>query len=420
MLVFFRLKNVSSFRDDCILDMRATQISGHPSHVVELAPYSLLKACAVYGANASGKSNLVAGMYHFRQFILGQLLRAPEGSGAQFVGELQRKGIEGFLLQEGHNGNSEMEIAFVRNGKLIEYGFVLGESEIVEEWLSIEDKPIYTRYAESIEMGRGYKSLLKKYDNFPKHRLFLSVLDFFLEGEEREKILSDLLQFLDKEFIVYSELLFESSVKGLGESSPVTSRLTEDASFRSKVEQYLRHVGVGIKGLEIRKERVFDEQSQQMLEKKQVYTLHSVFDDKGEEIATQAFYLQKESMGTLRFLGYIQYILECIEQGGVCIIDELSARLHPLLSRLIVQLFTTAQNKNAQLIFTTHDVSLLDANVLRKDAIALIDKDSYGVSRLYALSDFKSLDESMLSKAYLRGKYGAIPIFSTIVESEDA
>ena len=114
----------------------------------------------------------------------------------------------------------------------------------------------------------------------------------------------------------------------------------------------------------------------------------------------------------LCFLAYIQNIIEMISNGGVFIVDEMSARLHPLLTKLIVDIFCSSQNKKAQLIFTTHDISLLNNNQFRRDEVVFIDKNERGESSLYALSDLKVREDATFNKDYLQGKYGAIPIFN--------
>ena len=140
--------------------------------------------------------------------------------------------------------------------------------------------------------------------------------------------------------------------------------------------------------------------------------MHDVYDEAGNVVGEKLFDLQQESTGTLRFLAYIQNIIEMISKGGVFIVDEMSARLHPLLTKLIVDIFCSSQNKKAQLIFTTHDISLLNNNQFRRDEIVFVDKNERGESTLYALSDIKVREDATFSKDYLQGKYGAIPIFN--------
>ena len=143
-----------------------------------------------------------------------------------------------------------------------------------------------------------------------------------------------------------------------------------------------------------------------------IRTVHDVYDDAGNVVGEQTFDLPQESSGTLRFFAFIQNVIEMTSHGGVFIVDELSARLHPLLTKMIVDIFSSKENTKAQLIFTTHDVSLLNKDQFRRDEVVFIDKDNRGESKLYALSDLRVREDASFSKDYLQGKYGAIPIFN--------
>ena len=117
-----------------------------------------------------------------------------------------------------------------------------------------------------------------------------------------------------------------------------------------------------------------------------------------------------ESSGTIRYFSFIQRIFNIIENGGVFIVDELSARLHPILTKFIVDVFEGKMNQKAQLIFTTHDISLMNKDRLRRDEIAFVEKNVRGESSLYTLADVKARSDASFSKDYMSGKYGAIPV----------
>lgn len=159
-------------------------------------------------------------------------------------------------------------------------------------------------------------------------------------------------------------------------------------------------------------ETILNERTGKKKKEKVVRTVHDIYDEAGNVVGEKLFDLRQESTGTLRFLAYIQNIIEMISRGGVFIVDEMSARLHPLLTKLIVDIFCSSQNKKAQLIFTTHDISLLNYNQFRRDEVVFVDKNERGESTLYALSDLKVREDATFSKDYLQGKYGAIPIFN--------
>ena len=157
---------------------------------------------------------------------------------------------------------------------------------------------------------------------------------------------------------------------------------------------------------------VFNKRTGKKIKERVIRTVHDIYDESGNAVGEQFFDLRQESTGTLRFLAYIQNIIEMISNGGVFIVDEMSARLHPLLTKLIVDIFCSSQNKKAQLIFTTHDISLLNNSQFRRDEVVFVDKNERGESSLYALSDLKVREDATFNKDYLQGKYGAIPIFN--------
>ena len=254
--------------------------------------------------------------------------------------------------------------------------------------------------------------MLGAYKKLPAERLYIAVLEYFLDEEAKEEVLGDFISFFSKEYNVYSEILFESTVKGLAGMIGLSRKLVRNQSYRKKVEQYLRLIDVGIKRLDVQTETIFDERTGKKKREKVVRTVHDIYDKDGNPVGEKLFSLRQESTGTLRFLAYIQNIIEMISNGGVFIVDEMSARLHPLLTKLIVDIFCSEQNEKAQLIFTTHDISLLNKDQFRRDEVVFVDKNERGESSLYALSDLKVREDATFSKDYLQGKYGAIPIFN--------
>jgi len=407
----FKLKNYTSFKNESILDLRATTYVQHPTHVININDkMGLLKTTAIYGSNASGKSNLISAMFFFKQFILSQILNIDNNSGLEFLGSNVNIRFEPFMLTQDDCGASEFDIIFLRNGKQIQYGVECTAKAILSEWLYIDERKVFERSGIELSFGAKYKKTLSLYNKLPANRLYISVLEYFLESELRKDILEDLVSFFTEEYNVFTEVFFESTVKGLAGSIVISKNLVDHKPFRQKVEHYLRSVDVGIKRLDVKIETVVNDRTGKKTKEKIVRTVHDVYDENGIVIGERLFDLQQESTGTLRFLSYIQNILEMINKGGVFIIDEMSARLHPLLTKLIVDIFSSSQNNKAQLIFTTHDVSLLNSNQFRRDEVVFIDKNEYGESTLYALSDLKVREDASFSKDYLQGKYGAIPI----------
>ena len=413
MLLMFKVRNYTSFKEESILDMRATSYVQHPSHVIHVDDrLSLLKTTALYGANASGKSNLISAMFFFEQYIFSQFINKNGNEDFETEEAGIKMKLEPFSLSDSVNEASEFDIIFLHHGKQIQYGFECTSKEVLNEWLFINDKKAFERNGTELSFGSKYQKMLGAYKKLPAERLYIAVLEYFLDEEAKEEVLGDFISFFSKEYNVYSEILFESTVKGLAGMIGLSRKLVRNQSYRKKVEQYLRLIDVGIKRLDVQTETIFDERTGKKKREKVVRTVHDIYDKDGNPVGEKLFSLRQESTGTLRFLAYIQNIIEMISNGGVFIVDEMSARLHPLMTKLIVDIFCSEQNEKAQLIFTTHDISLLNKDQFRRDEVVFVDKNERGESSLYALSDLKVREDATFSKDYLQGKYGAIPIFN--------
>ena len=409
----FKVKNYTSFKNESILDMRATAYVQHPTHVIHVNDkLGLLKTTALYGANASGKSNLISAMFFFEQYIFSQFINKNENEDFESNEIGMKMKLEPFGLSDDINDASEFDIIFLHNDKQIQYGFECTPKEVLNEWLFIDDKKVFERTGTELSFGNKYQKMLGDYKKLPAKRLYIAVLEYFLDEEAKEVILGDFISFFTEEYNVYTEILFESSVKGLAGMVELSKKLVSNKTYRKKVEHYLRLIDVGIKRLDVQTETIFNERTGEKKKEKVVRTVHNIYDETGNIIGEKFFDLRQESTGTLRFLAYIQNIIEMISKGGVFIVDEMSARLHPLLTKLIVDIFCSSQNKKAQLIFTTHDISLLNSNQFRRDEVVFVDKNERGESSLYALSDLKVREDATFNKDYLQGKYGAIPIFN--------
>ncbi len=412
MLLMFKIKNYTSFKNESILDMRATAYVQHPSHVIHVNDkLGLLKTTALYGANASGKSNLISAMFFFEQYIFSQFITKNENVDFESNETGMKMKLEPFVLSNDTNNASEFDIIFLHNDKQLQYGFECTSNEVLNEWLFINDKKVYERTGTELSFGNKYQKMLSAYKKLPTERLYIAVLEYFLDEEAKKAVLGDFISFFSKEYNVFTEILFESTVKGLAGIVGLSKKLVSNKVYRKKVEHYLRLIDVGIKRLDVQIETIFDERTGKKKEEKVARTVHDIYDETGNVVGEKLFDLRQESTGTLRFLAYIQNIIEMISNGGVFIVDEMSARLHPLLTKLIVDIFCSSQNKKAQLIFTTHDISLLNNNQFRRDEVVFVDKNERGESSLYALSDLKVREDATFNKDYLQGKYGAIPIF---------
>jgi AAA15 family ATPase/GTPase len=152
----------------------------------------------------------------------------------------------------------------------------------------------------------------------------------------------------------------------------------------------------------------------------ELFTERTHYGRDGQPDGRTQFRLSDESQGTQRFLGLTSQFLGAIERGGVLLVDEFDARLHPILSRAIVELFQSSANRhNAQLIFATHDTNLLDRRLLRRDQIWFTEKDPQGATDLYSLAGFQATSSDSFESDYIQGRYGAIPFIRTLMGPDD-
>lgn len=410
MLVFFKAKNYMSFKDEVMLDMRATSYKQHMNHILQSSNnMNLIKTAAIFGANASGKSNLISAMFFFEKYVFAQFI-SEKGDKDIFFAEKNDIRLDPFRLSEKKDNVTEFEIAFVFNEKLFQYGFECTADQIVSEWYLIDDKVVFERQDTKLKYGSKYREHIDVFSKVPKERLYLSVLDYFIEEDERELVLEDFFKFFQNDYTVYLELFFESSVKSLAGGIHLSNALDKDKEIKKKVEEYIKRIDVGIDGIEIDEKTIVNEKTGEEKKRKIIKTYHKVYNENNEPTGTIKFNIEMESSGTIRFFNYIQHIVRIIDKGGVFIVDELSARMHPLLTKLIVDMFQSSYNEKAQLIFTTHDITMLNRDQFRRDEIIFVEKNQKGESTLSALSDFKVREDATFNKDYLNGKYGAIPV----------
>lgn len=415
MLIMFRVKNFASFKDEVVLDMRAVSYKDMQHHVIEEEKNKAIKTLAIYGKNASGKSNLISAMYYFESFVFNQFFDAGKRED-EAIDEDRMINVKRntFKLSNLINDSSEFEIIFTHNKKTFQYGFVIRDTPktkkyiIEEEWLFVDNKKVFERKKNKIIRGKKYETELKGIDKYREDRLYVGVLDYFSQGNVKV-IVDEFKDYLKNNFNVHFELILEGSVKGFIAGFGFCQRLIDDEKYRKMIEKAIKIADIGI--VEISIEENNDEKTK---DKKPYYikTIHDVYDDKGNVVGQEKFDLSMESSGTIRYFSFIQYILNIIENEGVFVVDEISARLHPILTKFIIDLFQDERNKGAQLIFTTHDISLMNRKQFRRDEIAFIEKDYMGKSSMYTLADIKIRSDASFSKDYLAGKYGAIPILS--------
>ena len=412
MLIQFNLKNYKSFKNEVTLDMTATKMTELQNHVANIGNDKLLKVAAIYGANASGKSNIYEAFEYMTYYVLSSFKFGGDSDSKQLDKEKYPM-VTPFILDENTKKEpTTFEVFFIDNDdsmhKTYQYGFSLLQNSVEEEWLYVKAKTardyktiFYRKSREKID----FIGIKKGADN----------IEFSLEKETLvvslgAKLKINLLKKVRDWFLKNEVADFGNPVENLLRSRTLPSNFSEDREVQKKIVEYFSTFDESIRGFDVEIVNSSDDEDDEDIK---VDALHR--NNKGELIPIP---LIKESSGTLKMLALYPPIQEVLNNGSTLFIDELNSRLHPLLVRNIILTFTSPElnRNNAQLIFTTHDVWQISNGFLRRDEIWFVEKDiETGISDLYSLSDFsdeggtKIRKDEAFTKNYLLGKYGAIP-----------
>jgi len=429
MLIEFSVGNFRSFKEPVALSMVATKAVSIDARVDAENVFSadknlrLLKSAVIYGANNSGKSNLIDSLRFMRQWVL----RSSRDSQVD-----EPIPVEPFALSEQTlNEPSFFEIVFISQGKQYRYGFRLTSRRVIEEWLyyvpSAREALLFQRHESDIRVMSAFREGKDLSDKTRPNALFLSVVAQFngaisgqilhwfrdlgiisgltdidrsrteelLDSPEDHARLLHLLKILD---LGFDEMRVEQ------QEAPSTAAMQERATHVYATDTGLLRPGKGGK-----------------LARPQATLMTVHIRNDGRETF---FDLDKqESEGTKKLVALAGVLLTTLDQGGILIIDELDGRLHPLLTRRIIQLFhsNTANPHNAQLIFATHDTNLLTSRLFRRDQIWFTEKDAEQSTKLYSLVEFKLggakvRNDASFEKDYITGRYGAIPFIGDLRE----
>jgi len=415
MLIQFNFKNYKSFREEVSLDLSATKITEHEEHVVNIANDKLLKVAAIYGANASGKSNVYDAFEYMSYYVQESFKFGDEEEGRRKA-KAQYTKVSPFLFdKESRNEETTFEVFYVDNlektGKTYQYGFSLKEDEVVEEWLFSKAKTarnnyktiFYRKKGEEMEMNGFSKSHVENIKaSLNKESLIVS-LGAKLKVAKLKKVRE---WFLNNEIIDYGD-----PIQNYFHSTVLPGDFVKNKEVQQNVVEYFASFDESIRSFNV--EELPEEDDKEETKHYKIDALHKMADS--DEMASIP--LKLESSGTLKMFTLYPYLKDVLERGATLFVDELNARLHPLLVRNIILTFLSPEinTQNAQLIFTTHDIWQFSNELLRRDEIWMVSKNQEGVSELYSLADFKDEDgnkvrrDEALAKNYLTGNYGAIP-----------
>jgi uncharacterized protein len=429
MLIEFSVGNYRSFKEKVTFSMVAANLVSQDKNLDVNNVFavdkelSLVKSAAIYGANASGKSNLAKAIQFMKWFMVNS---SKETQSTEAIG------VERFKLStETDDQPSFFEIVFLLDGQQHRYGFTADREKVVSEWLYYVPKKretkLFFRQGDEFDIARVYKAdgiATKTRSN----ALFLSVSAQF-NVDKSESILDwltyrvNLISGLDD--IKYSSdticNLFRVDLHD--EAIKLIDRFDLNiAEVRQKQSQGDIEFKVDLAqagGDRENKLAVLKKHFHTLMSDRPIETTHQKFDLNKEIISLESFdLLTEESEGTQKLFALASTLVDTFKHGLVLIIDEFDARLHPLMSRSIVELFNSNETNphNAQLIIMTHDTNLLSNKIFRRDQIWFTEKDRYGATDLYSLAEYKVRNDASFESDYIKGKYGAIP-YIQIAES---
>ncbi len=420
MLLEFKVSNYRSIGEEQIISLiPAPKQKDYEQNIIHKDKYSALNAIALYGANASGKSNILKAMSLLDKIIQ---ISAKTSSTTKLP-------YDPFLLREDwKNKPTSFEVLFIIDEKRYRYGFEFDANEIQKEWLfrksTGREVNLFEREREIIDVSSGYNGTKKLIDAAIEatrtNALFLSMCDT-LNIEEAKSIMLWFKYF--------------NMIDGLNTTERFdTFELWDE--YKEKIKQYMSSLSLGITDIDIEKkiEELNPNVKRQSFSVSSQHRIYNSSADSTKEILLWNFH-DRESAGTIQAFHLSGPILWTLANGGVLIIDEIEAKLHPIMTLNTINVFLNKESNpnNAQLIFATHDTNLLSYSKLRRDQIYFTEKNGWESTEFYSLSDFvyfgekngefvseKERPDTDKEKRYIEGRYGAIPMlgdFQTFIRN---
>lgn len=416
MLLSFSVKNFRSIRDEQEFSMVAGRLADadDPGTVLLASGVRALRVAAIYGANASGKTNVVRALHYMAAAVAHSHRSWAPGDAVR---------TEPFRLSEATQREpTSFDLHLFLDGTRYRYGFVIAPEGVLEEWLYAfpqgRQQTWYSRVRQSgkdeFKFGKnlgGANQAIRALTR--ENSLFLSAA-----AQNNHEQLTPIYKW-------FTERL--AFVRGDRQHLAVsTARTSTNPERHARLVKLLSAADLGIQDISF-EESDPDEKTKRAMEAlsaasnaklaEQFKVLRVLVSHRSADAGADVqFEIGDESAGTTALLGLLGPALNVIEHGGTLVVDELDASLHPLLALELVQLFgdNSRNPKNAQLIFNTHDTNLLDRRFLRRDQIWFCEKDKDGSTRIYPLSDFRPRKLENLERGYLQGRYGAVPFIGRL------
>ena len=420
MITKFTVGNFLSFKDNQTFSFVARKQDTSLQEVLTKAHGEIfVRAAAIYGPNASGKSNFIKAFIFLRNFVLNGLKQLEKTIP-----------VEPFLLSnETETKPSFLELEISIGKEIFTYGFEVSSEKVHKEWLHQypNKKILFERNLKEIKTNpRSFRegtAITKKEINNRENVLYLSVVASH-GGEIAGKIVNAVQKI--------------QVISGLQKAQTLDysfDRYTKDDGYRAWIKEFMLEADLGIKDILSEEQQITAEefiktvplQLREQLAaekgaffKRKLAFVHSKFDASGKTAGAVAFNFFKESDGTQQAFALSGPLKNTLEESNTLIIDELDASLHPLMCRYILKVFGSGSHnaKNAQLIFTTHDVSLLDEDLLRRDQVWFTQKGKTGATELFSLANLGERSNLNFAKRYLEGRYGALPYIKQLEDIE--
>jgi len=405
MLIEFTVGNHLSFKDKKTLSLEASSIKEFEENTFKANNYTLLKSAVIYGANSSGKSNLLKSLATMRSIVQESAKMSSK----------DKIDVKPFLLNtETENMPSYFEILILIDNVRYRYGFEADENMIHSEWLFRRkvktESFLFIRDKDKIEITKEFQEGKGIEERTRDNALFLSVVDQW-NGDIAKKIIGWFSGAVD----ILSGLSHD-------DNKLLTIALNKSSNLKGYVNNIINQLDLGFKEFKVDRDNKENTSS--------VFTYHNKYDSTGNVIDSRWFDLSaEESSGTNRIFDLAGYVAIGLLFNRVIFIDELDAELHPLLTLGIVKLFNSSEHNvsNGQLIFATHDTNLLTYGEFRRDQIYFTEKNQFEETDLYSLVEFKdpngikTRNDRSFEKDYIRGRYGAIPFigdFSSLLNND--
>lgn len=400
MLIRFSFKNFKSFKNENCLDMEATSLKEHEYNVAKTENGEYLKVSAIYGANASGKTNVLQAFDYMKKRIL-------VSDDSKKNSPIDEENIYSFMI---NNDPIALEVEILaKNNKVYKYGFEVLKDKIISEWL-FEKRvnkfyAIFERENNNVSMKPNKISDLV---NIDERTLFLNIYSKIDRNNEDFSNVYD--WFVNSMYLDLGNPNFERFI-----NNRVSLKILSDENYKKELLKFIKTFDSGIEGI-----RTTPDSIEAVKSNNGIIDIEVLHRGENGELKALPFYL--ESNGTRKMFHLFDLFMDALKNGMVLFVDELDAKLHPLLTRYIINLFHNSQTNigNGQLIYSTHDTVNLNKETFRRDEIWFAEKDKDGISEIYALSDYildddknvgkKVRNDATYNKDYLTGRYGAIPV----------